>query len=143
MELAFDRRHPADGSYEERSQPVPVFVAVAIAGALGATARYGLDVVFRRDAHHVPWVTLAINLSGSFVLGLVVAELDAHPHPAVRPAITIGFLGAYTTFSTLSLETYRLLDRGHVALATAYAVGSLVAGLAAVTAGVLLGRVLA
>jgi CrcB protein len=143
MELAFDRRHPADGSYEKRSQPVPVFVAVAIAGALGATARYGLDVVFRRDAHHVPWVTLAINLSGSFVLGLVVAELDAHPHPAVRPAITIGFLGAYTTFSTLSLETYRLLDRGHVALATAYALGSLVAGLAAVTAGVLVGRVLA
>jgi CrcB protein len=61
----------------------------------------------------------------------------------VRPAITIGFLGAYTTFSTLSLETYRLLDRGHVALATAYALGSLVAGLAAVTAGVLVGRVLA
>jgi CrcB protein len=49
-------------------------------------------------------------------------------------------LGAYTTFSTLSLETYRLLDRGHVALAAAYALGSLAAGLAAVTAGVAAGR---
>lgn len=143
MGLALDRRQTADGSYERKESSVPIFVAVALAGALGAVARYGLDVVFRRDAHHVPWVTLAINLSGSFVLGLVVAELDAHPHPAVRPAITIGFLGAYTTFSTLSLETYRLLDRGHVALATGYAFGSLAAGLGAVTAGVLLGRVLA
>jgi fluoride exporter len=122
---------------------MPVFVAVALAGALGASARYGLDLVFRRDAHHVPWVTLAINVSGSFVLGVLVAELDAHPHPAVRPAITIGFLGAYTTFSTLSLETYRLLDRGHVGLASAYALGSLAVGLGAVTLGVGLGRALA
>jgi fluoride exporter len=122
---------------------MPVTLAVALAGALGATARYGLDVVFKRDPHHVPWVTIAINLSGSFVLGLVVAELDRHPHPAVRPAVTIGFLGAYTTFSTLSLETYRMLDRGHVTLALAYAFGSVVAGLVAVAAGVALGRVVA
>jgi CrcB protein len=121
---------------------MPVTLAVALAGAAGASARYGLDLVFRRDAHHIPWVTFAINISGSFALGLLVAALDAHPHPAVRPAITIGFLGAYTTFSTLSLEAYRLLDRGHVGLAGAYALGSLAAGLTAVTAGVALGRVL-
>jgi CrcB protein len=119
---------------------MPVFFAVALAGAAGASARYGLDTLFRRDAHHIPWVTFAVNISGSFLLGLAVAVLDAHPHPAVRPALTIGFLGAYTTFSTLSLETYRLLDRGHVALASAYALGSLVTGLAAVSAGVLAGR---
>jgi CrcB protein len=121
---------------------MPVFLAVALAGAAGAAARYGLDLVFRRDAHHVPWITFAINVGGSFLLGAVVAVLDAHPHPAVRPAITIGLLGAFTTFSTLSLETYRLLDRGHVALAAAYSVGSLGAGLAAVTLGVVFGRVL-
>jgi CrcB protein len=119
---------------------VPVFLAVALAGAAGTSARYGLDTLFRRDAHHIPWVTFAINISGSFILGLAVAALDAHPHPAVRPAITIGFIGAYTTFSTLSLETFRLLDRGHVALATSYALGSLVTGLAAVSVGVLAGR---
>ena len=119
---------------------MPVFLSVAVAGAAGAAARYGLDTLFRRDAHHVPWITFAVNMSGSFLLGLAVAVLDAHPHPAVRPAITIGFLGAYTTFSTLSLETYRLLDRGHVALASAYAFGSLFAGLLALTAGVASGR---
>jgi CrcB protein len=119
---------------------MPVFLAVALAGAAGAAARYGLDLLFRRDAHHVPWVTFAINVGGSFVLGAVVATLDAHPHPAVRPAITIGFLGAFTTFSTLSLETYRLLDRGHVTVAAAYSLGSLAAGVAALSLGVFAAR---
>jgi CrcB protein len=79
---------------------------VAIAGAVGALARYGLDLEFRRDPQHVPWITLAINVSGSFALGFVVARLDAHPlrESWLRPTITIGLLGAYTTFSTLSLE---------------------------------------
>ncbi len=121
---------------------MPVFLAVAAAGAAGASARYGLDLLFRRDPHHFPWVTFAINVSGSFALGLLVAALDAHPHPAVRPAVTIGFVGAYTTFSTLSLETYRLLDRGHTALATAYSLGSVAAGLAALSIGVVAGRLL-
>jgi CrcB protein len=119
---------------------MPVFLAIAIAGAAGASARYGLDLLFRRDAHSVPWVTFAINVGGSFALGALVAVLDVHPHPAVRPALTIGLLGAFTTFSTLSLEMYRLLDRGHVLAAAAYALGSLGAGLLAVTVGVLVGR---
>jgi CrcB protein len=121
---------------------VPVFLTVALAGAAGAAARYGLDRLFSRDAHHVPWVTFAINVGGSFVLGAVVSTLDAHPHPALRPAITIGFLGAFTTFSTLSLETFRLVDRGHLVVACAYSLGSLAAGLSALTAGVLLARLL-
>lgn len=122
---------------------MPVVLVVAFAGAVGAAARYGLDVLFRRDAHHVPWVTFGINVGGSLALGLLVAVLDAHhPHPTIRPALTIGLLGAFTTFSTLSLETYRLLDRGHVALAGGYALGSLAAGLAAVTLGVAVGRTL-
>jgi fluoride exporter len=119
---------------------MPIFLLVALAGAGGAAARYGLDLRFSRDAHHVPWVTFAINVSGSFLLGTCVAVFDAHPHPSLRPAITIGLLGAFTTFSTLSLETYRLLDRGHLALASAYSLGSLAAGLVAVTAGVYVGR---
>jgi CrcB protein len=119
---------------------MPVFLLVAIAGAAGTAARYGLDLRFSRDAHHVPWVTFSINIAGSFLIGTVVAVLDAHPHTTLRPAITIGFLGAFTTFSTLSLETYRLLDRGHLALASAYSLGSLAAGLMAVTLGVYAGR---
>jgi CrcB protein len=119
---------------------VPIFLTVALAGAAGAAARYGLDRLFSRDAHHIPWVTFAINVGGSFLLGAVVSTLDAHPHPALRPAITIGFLGAFTTFSTFSLETYRLIDRGHLTLACAYSFGSLAAGLAALSAGVFLTR---
>ena len=121
---------------------MPVILLVAIAGAAGAAARYGLDLRFSRDAHHVPWVTFAINVGGSFVLGALVAVLDAHPHSTVRPALTIGLLGAFTTFSTFSLETYRLLERGHLGLASAYSLGSLAAGLTAVTLGVYAGRVL-
>jgi fluoride exporter len=121
---------------------MPIFLLVAIAGAAGATARYGLDLTFSRDAHHVPWVTFAINVGGSLALGAVVAVFDAHPHAALRPAITIGLLGSFTTFSTLSLETHRLLDRGHVALAAGYSLGSLAAGLAAVAVGVYAARVI-
>jgi fluoride exporter len=121
---------------------MPVFLAVAFAGAVGSGARYGLDLLFRRDAHSVPWVTIAINVGGSFVLGALVAILDAHPHPSVRPALTIGLLGGFTTFSTFSLETYRLLDRGHVGLASAYSLGSVAASLLAVTLGIVVGRAL-
>src|SRR5436190_23403285 len=121
---------------------MPVFLLVALAGAAGASARYGLDLTFSRDAHHVPWVTFAINVGGSFLLGGLVAILDAHPHSTLRPALTIGLLGAFTTFSTLSLETYRLLDRGHLALASAYSLGSLAAGLVAVTLGISAGRLI-
>lgn len=121
---------------------MPISLVVALAGAVGAVARYGLDVTFRRDAHHIPWVTFAINVGGSFLLGAVVARLDAHPdpHAALRPAITIGLLGAFTTFSTLSLETYRLFARGHIVLGAAYSLGSLAAGLLALTLGVVAGR---
>ena len=121
---------------------MPVFLFVALAGAAGAGARYCLDLIFSRDAHHVPWVTFAINVFGSFLLGTAVAVLDAHPHSTLRPAVTIGLLGAFTTFSTLSLETYRLLDRGHVVLGSAYSLGSLAAGLAAVTLGISVGRLI-
>jgi CrcB protein len=121
---------------------MPVLLFVALAGAAGAAGRYKLDLTFARDAHHVPWVTFAINVGGSLLLGAILAVLDAHPHPTLRPALTIGLLGAFTTFSTFSLETYRLLDRGHVALASAYSLGSLAAGLTAVTTGVYAGRLL-
>jgi fluoride exporter len=121
---------------------MPVLLAVAVAGAAGASARYGLDLLFRRDAHHIPWVTFGINVGGSFILGALVAILDTHPHAVIRPMLTIGLLGAFTTFSTLSLETYRLLDRGHVIAASLYSLGSLAAGILALTFGVLTGRAL-
>jgi CrcB protein len=123
---------------------MPITLAIALAGALGAVARYGFDgLVSRRTGGGFPWGTFAVNVSGSFLLGLVFTLLTERYRvdPWLRSALTIGFLGAYTTFSTLSLETYRLLEDGAVGLALANAAGSVAAGLAALYVGVVLGRV--
>jgi fluoride exporter len=129
----------------ERSFTVRTIVAIGIAGGLGALARYGLDgLISRRLASPFPWGTFAVNVSGAFVLGflmtLMTEQLTAAPW--LRSALTIGLLGAYTTFSTLSYETYRLLEDGAVGLAAANVLGSAGAGLAAVYLGVVLGRAL-
>ena len=121
-------------------------VAIGIAGALGALARYGLDgVVSRRfAASPFPWGTFVVNVSGAFVLGLLMTLMTEQltTAPWLRSALTIGLLGAYTTFSTLSYETYRLLEDGAVGLAAANMLGSMAAGLAAVYLGVVAGRAL-
>jgi CrcB protein len=124
---------------------VRTIVAIALAGALGALARYGLDgFVSRRAPSAFPWGTFVVNISGSFVLGLAFTLLTEHltPAPWLRGAITIGFLGAYTTFSTLTLETYRLLEDGAVGLALANILGSAGGGLVAVYLGIVAGRAL-
>ena len=118
-------------------------VAIAVAGALGALGRYGVDgLISRRAPTSFPWGTFAINVTGSFLLGVVFVAMTERfrPDPWLRSAITIGLLGAYTTFSTLSLETYRLAEDGAYGLAVANAIGGLAAGLVAVYAGVVIGR---
>jgi CrcB protein len=120
-------------------------VGIAVFGALGALARYGVDgAVSRRWPGAFPWGTFVVNVSGSFVLGLLFVLLTERttPDPWVRSSLTIGFLGAYTTFSTLSLESYRLLEDGAHWLALANTLGSLAAGLVAVYLGVAAGRAL-
>jgi CrcB protein len=117
-------------------------VAIGIAGALGALARYGIGgLIVSRSARAFPWETFAVNVTGSFVLGfaftLMTEQLTTAPW--LRIAVTIGFLGAYTTFSTLA---YRLLEDGAVALATANILGSAAAGLVALYLGVVAGRAL-
>jgi fluoride exporter len=122
---------------------VPTIIAVTISGALGALARYGVDgLVSRRAPTSFPWGTFAVNVTGSFLLGLafVVTTERFRPDPWLRSAVTIGLLGAYTTFSTLSLETYRLAEDGAWGLAFANVLGSLAAGLLALYAGVVIGR---
>jgi CrcB protein len=123
---------------------VPIPLALALAGALGALARYWLDgVVSRRTGGGFPWGTFVVNVTGSFLLGLLFTLLTERYRVDawVRSGLTIGFLGAYTTFSTLSLETYRLLEDGALALALANAIGTLAAGLGALYVGIVLGRV--
>ena len=79
-------------------------VGIALAGSLGALARYGVDGLVSQHTHGAfPWGTFVVNVSGSFALGFLFVLLAERStlDPSVRSAITIGFLGAYTTFSTL------------------------------------------
>jgi len=122
-----------------------VVVAVGLGGMAGALSRYGLD---RLIEHHVssvfPWSTFTINITGCFLAGLVVAGLvDRHDLPAwIRTGAVVGFLGAYTTFSTFAQESRDLLAGGHLPLALADTVGSVVVGVLAVVVGSAVGRVL-
>ncbi|HWO94074.1 MAG TPA: fluoride efflux transporter CrcB [Dehalococcoidia bacterium] len=114
-----------------------------MAGSLGAVSRYAVDA-WANDhlGGPFPWGTLIVNLSGSFAFGLVFTLVTERldPHPDVRFALTTGFLGAYTTFSTFAFETYRLADRGNVALAIVNVIGSIGAALMAVWLGIRLAR---
>jgi CrcB protein len=119
-------------------------VAVGVAGFIGAIARYGLEgFVSSRSGGSFPWGTLVVNVSGSLVLGFLFALLiegRVVVVPWLRTAMTVGFVGSYTTFSTLTLETFRLVEEGSLGLAGANALGSLAIGLVAVYVGVVLGR---
>ena len=124
---------------------MPVFLAVAIGGAVGASSRYGLDRLIERRSFAVfPWSTFTINVSGCFLIGLVIAALvDRHEAPAwVRVGLVVGVLGGYTTFSTFAQESLDLLRADDVALALLYSLGSLVCGVLAVLGGTMLGRTL-
>jgi CrcB protein len=95
-----------------------------------------------RTAGAFPWGTLAVNLSGSFVLGLLFAmTAERAILPAdIRGPVMIGFIGAYTTFSTFMLESWVLIENGSYASAVANLGGSVLLGLVAVVAGLTVGR---
>jgi CrcB protein len=124
---------------------VPI-ILIAAGGAAGAVSRYLVDtIVSERFAGAFPLGTLVINMSGSFLLGLLfaLAVEEAGLPSEVRPALMIGFLGAYTTFSTLMLESWRLVEDGALALAVVNLAGSMVLGVVAVVAGMAIGRAIA
>jgi CrcB protein len=119
---------------------VGVALAVGLVGGVGATARFLLDGgVSARIGGAFPWGTLAVNLSGAFLLGVVAGA--AVGADAYRIAAT-GFLGAFTTFSTWMLETHRLAEDGRVRHAAANVLVSLALGLLAVWLGRGLGAAL-
>lgn len=119
-------------------------VAVGVAGFFGAIARYGVDgFISQRSGASFPWGTLVVNVTGSFVLGVLFATLiegRAIAAPWLRTALTVGLVGTYTTFSTFTLETFRLMEDGSYLLAGVNIAGSLVLGLFAVYVGVVVGR---
>ncbi len=117
-----------------------VVLAVGLVGGLGAVARFMLDgAVSSRVGGALPWGTLAVNLSGAFLLG-VLAGVALSPD-AYRIAAT-GLVGAFTTFSTWVFESHRLGEDGRLRLGVTNLLGSLALGLAAVWLGQELGDVL-
>jgi CrcB protein len=127
----------------ERVRPDIVFV-IALGGALGAPARYEIAQWIRVAPDGFPWATFWTNVSGAFVLGffltLVIERLP--PTRYLRPFFAVGFLGSYTTFSTLAVETVLLCKDGHVALGVGYTVVSVAVGLAVAYLGIVLARAL-
>lgn len=124
---------------------VAVVLAAGVAGGLGAVARFVLDGVIRARARgSVPVGTMTINISGSLLLGLLTGlVLGAALPPVVAVIAGTGFLGGYTTFSTASSETVRLLQAGRVGAALLSGAGTAVASLAAAGFGLSAGFLLA
>jgi len=144
------RRLEAGGTPDLLDEPVlpllglsaTTLAAVFVGGALGTMARYLLA------AHHpvagggFPWVTLLVNLTGSFAIGLLIPVTE-YPSPRLRimrPLLIIGFLGGWTTYSTLAVDATLLAKHGDLGGCVAYLAATVAGGLALVVAGHALGR---
>lgn len=114
---------------------------IMLGGGLGTAARAGLETLFPPAPAALPWTTLLINVIGSLVLGVLVETLsaagpDRGARRAVRLTLGTGVLGGFTTYSTFMVETADRLRDGHVPVALAYLVGSVILGLAAAALGI-------
>ncbi|ROR32151.1 fluoride efflux transporter CrcB [Inmirania thermothiophila] len=117
--------------------------SVAAGGALGAVLRYAVSTaVYGVLGRGFPWGTLVVNLLGSLAMGLLWVLLVERlaSGPALRAFLTVGLLGAFTTFSTFAIETLSLAEEGAWLAAAANVVASVVLCLAAAAVGVWLGR---
>lgn len=116
------------------------FLQVALGGAMGATARYG---VYRAIAHHGPGFPIAtgvVNVTGSLAMGLLATLLAHRIGNAYAPMLLTGVLGGFTTFSAFSLDALTLWESGQGMGAAIYIIATVVLSLAAVLAGIALGR---
>jgi CrcB protein len=113
------------------------WIALVVAGAVGSCARFLVDIaITERTKGALPWGTLAINVTGSFLLGVVTGLGLDHGFPrTARIVLGVGLCGAYTTFSTFTFETVRLLEEGAGVEAVKNVAGTFVAGALAAAAG--------
>ena len=116
---------------------------VAVGGAIGSVARWGTAVVVidRFGIQVWPWPTFAVNLVGSFLIGLIFAlAAGGTIGPTARLFLAVGIMGGFTTFSSFSLELATNIEAGRGGIALAYALASVVIGLLATFGGIALGR---
>jgi CrcB protein len=144
--MAADRVAPVDPDLDRetpaqrpaRNWDPAVLGAIAAGGVLGAEARYGLSVLMPHEPGHWPMATWLINVSGCFLIGILmfaITELTS-PHRLVRPFLGVGVLGGYTTFSTSMVDVQQMALAGHEGAALGYLLATLVAAVAAAFAGV-------
>jgi len=103
------------------------YLSIALGGALGALTRYAISIFFA--SHYttiLPWGTIFANVAGSFLMGVlfIVLQEKFHQYETIRGLLVVGFLGAMTTFSSFSLETLILLQKGNYLYAFGYIIGS-------------------
>jgi fluoride exporter len=128
-----------------RSHPA-VLAAVAVGGAIGALARYEMELAWPVGSGHFPLATFVINTSGAFLLGLILTvsmEREGEWTPAwryLRLFACVGVLGAWTTMSTIAVESDTLVRGGDAALALGYLAATMAAGVSAAVAGTATGR---
>ena len=118
------------------------YLLAALGGAVGALARWGIAEALPGSAGGWPWATLLVNLTGCFLLGVLLAVLGSRsPEPAwAKPFLGVGVLGGYTTFSAFGVEVVQLAENGAFALAGGYLLLSVVGGVLAVGAGAVTAR---
>ena len=111
--------------------------AVGVGGGLGALARYYIAGAIQSATTAFPWGIFVVNVSGGLLMGLIVeaSALKLNLSPDMRAFLTVGILGGYTTFSTFSLDSALLLQKGEYAQAAAYVIGSVVLSILALFAG--------
>lgn len=118
---------------------------ILVGGAAGTAVRHLLESAFPPAAGHWPWTTFLINVTGAFLLGLLVFALarrgeDAGGLRRLRLTLGTGVLGGFTTYSTFALEVHGLLGADHLWIGLGYAAGSVLTGIGAAAGGALLAR---
>jgi len=117
-------------------------IAIFLGGGLGSVSRYFVAMLLKMHDMNFPLATFAVNIIGSFILGFAVALFwsKASVHDSVKLAVTVGFCGGLTTFSTFSWETFDLIKQGQYLLAFLYAVVSVLVCVLAVSLGAFLSK---
>jgi len=119
------------------------YLLILLGGGVGSLARYVAgSAIMTRFGSRFPLGTMAVNVTGSFLIGLLMTLLTERwqPHPNWRLLLVVGFLGGYTTFSSFEWETFSAVREGGFWIGLANVVGSVAFGYAAVWLGALLGR---
>ncbi len=117
-----------------------MLTAIATGGFLGALARYELGLAWPTAAGHFPWTTFTINVTGGFLLGILLTILGTRPSRYLRPFLGVGLLGAWTTMSTFAVEADLLVRGGRLLTSVGYIVATVVVGVTATALGVAVTR---